>query len=355
MPESRPNETIRAYQSPLERIRWLAVKNCESSKTIPGYGVIALRPSDNSGQFATELRDQQIVYRGWQTDANTEGQDPALYLINGPTPIPPGNVGRASQDWPAVALHDGAADSLSIGDPCGPKAGSWYVWSNHGPFVCQGQDPTGAISTERRKLHTMIVAPAMRSSVPAYLMSTSGDPAVPTPNSYTVADGDNLPFGALQFGLVRDNFSLAPIVVEEDAYAMRVRLAGIWWISFSATIGSSNIAEGETIRVQLHINDTPVDLAASRVQTIGTYGADLIDPYYGGDPLYTYENVAASGPFQLDNTEHQYKLWTWGDDGVLLSVRNISGETIQVSDAFFGAHYLGSAREAPHGVWTGNL
>src|SRR5947207_1254510 len=98
--------------------RWLSCKNATSpAETIPGFALLQV--------VGQEEVERQVVYDVARPNLYiAQSQNPAHLLINGPTPIPAGRFGSATQDFPARVLHEKADAVLAgegTGNTCGPR------------------------------------------------------------------------------------------------------------------------------------------------------------------------------------------------------------------------------------------
>lgn len=305
------------YDSPRRRIRWFPLKNM-TNETIPGFALVMLKHSDRDYFFTQDVSDQQVVWRGYKPDETAEAlQNPAMLAINGPTPIPPGQIGKCTQDWPAQVLHDGSKDTLPNAIPCGPKAGSWYVWSDAGAFTCLSHDATRAAPGTENSVHTVWVAPNTSFVTPFAAMQ----------GGQTVQARTDIVFS-----------SAAPNAVSAqppDSYYDNNQLKGYeidkksqWWVAVSATVSSQTAPEGTPLRLRVYDSGSATYLTGHRIQTIDTKGSGKPgQDYYGGDPIYTAENVAFSGPLIVDAGHH-------------LTLRNDSSYSIIVADVIFALFRL---------------
>ena len=311
------------YRSPRDRIRWFPLKNMEQTETIPGFALVMLKKGDRNGFFTQEMLEQQAVWRGYRPDADAEAlQDPAMLVVNGPTPIPPGQIGKCTQDWPAQVLHDGSADSLPNAVQCGPARDSWYVWSGYSAFTCLSHDVTRAAPGTANGVHTAWIAPAHGVASP-FSALTAG---------LTVSAGGTVTFGNTS---ATSTSKGAPPIAQDAAglvtgYTMTI--GGHWWVSVSATVSSTAAPEGSTLRLRVYDGTTGTYLTGHRMQTIGTFGTGP-GTYYGGDPLYTAENIAFSGPLII------------AEAGNVLSLKNDSAYDLVLADVIFSVHLLANPTE----------
>jgi hypothetical protein len=128
-------------QTPDKMRRWQACYN-GTYGAIPAFALMQIVHSDYAPVYwGQSVRDGQVIVKVQKPDDEAEkAQDPAMLCVNGPTPIPPNGYGMCTQDWPAAVLHDGGEDRLPNGFNCGPKSGSWFVWSTGWAFTCQSHD-----------------------------------------------------------------------------------------------------------------------------------------------------------------------------------------------------------------------
>jgi len=301
----------------------------ESRETIPGFALVALRPSDRSAFFTQDKEDEAVVWRVWKPDADSQArQDPALLMFNGPTPIPPGKDGKGTQDTPAQVLHDGGYDSLPNGVPCGPIADSWYVWSNLGAFTCQSHDICRGAAGAANGIHTVWVAPGRSRLVPLTTL-TGGDTTVAVDAAVSFTEETESP-------------------VTRAISGNRVYSAGYYLVSVSATLSSTEADEGDSLRLRVYYQTgSTVDGSGDLVSTYLTgYRKQEIDTDVTVsspltyDTFYTAENVSFTGVVYLPESlfavdSGGYAKW------VDLSVINKSASAISVGDAILSIVQVG--------------
>lgn len=333
------------YRSPRERIRWIPLKNMESSKTIPGHAIVYLDVTQGNDFFSQEAQDDGVVFRGKQCDSVGEAsQDPALFVVNGPTPIPPGQIGRCNQDWPAQVIHDGSDDRLPNGFTCGPRADTWEIYSTGNAFTCLSHDACQAVNNRPKGIHTVWISPSTTVATPAAITTGGG----------TADNGDKLTLDAADDS---ENWPGARAwSLTESGDAFKIYDEGIWWLQVSATLSSSSTTEGSTLRIRAYANGSPTALQGTRLHIIDTSGGTVSDdagdywsdPYFGGSPIFTEENVAFGGPVLIEHPAEQIESVT-GRPYSTISVRSGSNNLVYgtlVASVF----KLAAQRADPSGV-----
>jgi hypothetical protein len=116
-------------------VRWLLAYN-NSAEEVPPYALVELLGTQDT-------QDGSPVWDIDKPSATAEAdQNPRMLAVNGPTPIPAGQIGTITQDWPALVLHDSTDTDLIAGGTCGAKEDSWAAWSTGTAFTCQSYDAT---------------------------------------------------------------------------------------------------------------------------------------------------------------------------------------------------------------------
>lgn len=278
------------YQSPRDRIRWFSVVN-RGTKTIPGFGICSTKLDDGDNFVTQEDVEGQVVWRVYPCGETTAAalQDPTMLWVNGPTPIPPGGFGKASQDWPLQVLHNGKEDALPNGYDCGPPwpeltdpKDAFAVWSGGNAFVCLGHDAT--LAGGKGSLHTIWIAPNTRrgricNGVATFSGSYHKEPA--TLSFYVGAGEDAL------------HPPLRGAAAQSDGF--RVYDDCLLWLSFSATLTSSDATEGDPLGMRICVDGKESALYA--------YRSLEIDTDYPATTYRTNENVATSGLLQVKRNQ----------------------------------------------------
>lgn len=329
-----PGTMVPGYQPPDRQRRTFPLRNMEPYKTIPGFALVMLDPEDGNDFFTVDLKDEQAVFRGWQcTTLGATLADPAMFVVNGPTPIPPGRYGHCSQDWPLQVLHDGSGDRLPNGIPCGPVAGKWEVYSGRGPFTCQSHDPCRPLEGRSAGVHTVWISPGSQQARPT--LGASGAATVGNGEIITATEAE---------------VSVSSLVELRSDGSLRLYAEGYWWVSAAATLSSQTASDGSYLRHRVYLNGSATYLKGSRIHTITTGAGTLTDsnddtitnPYFGGSPIYSAENVSYAGPLDVRFPSSSQGYAT-------LDLRNTSGTTVIATDVILAVHQLGSQRSDPDG------
>lgn len=338
-----------SFESPRDRIRWIPVRNMQDGKegraklTIPGFALMMLNVADRDRYFTQDREDGAVVFRVYRPDAEAQArQDPAMLIVNGPTPIPPGKDGKGTQDWPAQVLHNGAEDSLPNGVPCGPIADSFYVWSGLSAFTCQSHDICRAAPGKENGIHTVWISPGRPNLTPLSIL----------------IGGENVEADA-QVGLEQPSSvqlgheSSVPRAIVDTW----IRAAGYYLVSVSATLSSTEADEGDVLRLRVFYRTKSIadgDGSWTATYLTGHRKQEVDRDVLTESPLtqstfYTAENVAFSGTILLPGTlfgldSGGYPKW------VELGLFNKSLSTITVADAIFSVVSLGSAFDTTEGT-----
>lgn len=263
--------------TPFSSIRWLSCKNATSpAETIPGFALMRV-----TGQEEVE---RQVVYSVARPDLYIEqSQNPAQLLFNGPTPIPPGRYGSATQDFPARVLHEKSDSSDSVvglRGTCGPRRNSWKAWSTGRAFDLISVDKSGASVAEgdellwvtRGKLDPAVYDAAFRVSL---VEIPSGGVIAPLADAYRDPNSDGLPQG-VYFGTSGLEFTVS----------------GSYLVGFSLSLFSGSAPRGSLLAVGLYYDDLATQYTAVRTQ-------DIERDEYGVNLLTTLENVCQAGPLRI--------------------------------------------------------
>lgn len=263
--------------TPCSSTRWLSCKNVTSpAETIPGFALMQV-----TGQDEVE---RQVVYHVARPDLYIEqSQNPALLLVNGPTPIPAGRFGSATQDFPARVLHEksDASDAVAGAFPtCGPRRNSWKAWSTGRAFDLIAVDKSGASVPEgdellwvtRGKFDPAVYAAAFRVSLVAI---EPGGVIAPLADLYRDPISDGQPQG-VYFGTSGLEFTVS----------------GSYLVGFSMSLFSSSAPRGGLLAVGLYYDGAATQYTAARTQ-------DIERDEYGVNLLTTIENVCQAGPLRI--------------------------------------------------------
>lgn len=316
------------HQGPHYRERWTPIKNMEPYKTVPSFGLMMLKPTDGDDFFTHESRDGQLVHRGWQCNADGEalGQ-PFMFMLNSGVPIPPGKIGKATQDWPALALHDGNEDRLPNGAPCGPVDGSWYVWSTGRGFVNQSHDVCGAYPATKG-IHGVRIAPGTAANLPSGLVTGGG----------VVSAGATI--GANYATLGVEIAATSAFSWDADNYKWAIYQPGVYLVSVSATVNAAlSVAEETVLRLSVQATidgNTSTKLTGHRLQSIDTIGPG--SPYYGGAAYPLAENISFSHPIEITVATPEAPAYIW--------LINDSSVSLTVADVHFSAFPISFSRSA---------
>lgn len=316
------------HQGPHTRERWRPIKNMEPYKTIPSFGMVMLKPTDGDDFFTHEALDGQLVHRGWQCTAEGEalGQ-PYMFLLNSGVPIPPGQIGKATQDWPALALHDGSHDRLPNGAPCGPVDGSWYVWSTGRGFINQSHDVCGAYPPTKG-VHGVRIAPGNAANLPAGLVTGGG----------VVSAGGTI--GSSTATLALEIAAASAFEWDASLTKWAIYQPGIYMVSVSATVNASlTVAEETVLRLSVKATvegNTTTRITGHRLQSIDTIGPG--SPYYGGAAYPLAENIAFAHPVEITVATPTRPAYIW--------LINDSSVAMTVADVYFSAFPIAFTRSA---------
>jgi hypothetical protein len=178
------------YANDEQAIRWLPFIN-ESGEKVPAYGLLGLgirqgltTSESHAGPPLTmwsrpDGDDGDVMLRaGKPGTGHARAQNPAYHAFNGPEPVRPGKRGRCTMDFPArclvhagALLADGSENDPYPGQPVGPQADSWYLWSGGSTFILHGWDLSGAVGG-RVPNNAGNMAGAVPDGVRSYWIST---------------------------------------------------------------------------------------------------------------------------------------------------------------------------------------
>jgi hypothetical protein len=262
-------------QNSFNNIRWLSCRNATSpGETIPGFALMRI-----AGQ---EEMEGQVVFRVAQPDAESErAQDPAGLLINGPTPIPAGMFGAATQDFPARVLHatsDAGSNAAAL--MCGPRQNSWKAWRSGRAFAVVAADPSESsvpsgdelLWITRAAFEPIVYDAALRTSLTEI---PSGGAIAPLADAYR----DPASSGQAQG-------------VYANASGLSFTRSGSYLAGFSLSLYSASAPRGSQLTVRLYYDGAPTQYSAVRAQ-------DIERDEYGANVLTTLENVCQAGPLAI--------------------------------------------------------
>lgn len=301
-----------SHKGPEYRRRWHPIKNM-TYETIPSFAIVMLKQDDRDGFFTHNVVDGQMVYRVWQCNSDGENSgEPYLFMMNGPVPIPPQKIGRGTQDFPCLVLHDGNDDRLPNGTTCGPVSGSWYVWSTGNGFVCKSHDDCRAYPNTDG-IHTVEVAPSVQGQKDVGCVNGGSTASANAVIELTPPDADIAGSRSIEW--------------DSSVNGWAISRSGIFMVAVSATINASlSVAEATVLRLQCYLDDDAIaHLTGHRLHCIDTVGPG--DPYYGGAGYATAENVAFCAPVFIDEATP--------DSRKVLYLKNASGVEIVVADGLF--------------------
>lgn len=263
--------------TPFSSIRWLSCKNATSpAETIPGFALMLV-----TGQEEVE---RQVVYSVARPNGYIEqSQNPAQLMFNGPTPIPPGQFGSATQDFPARVLHErseSSGTSAGLRSTCGPRRDSWKAWSTGKAFDLVAVDKSGAsvaagdelLWVTRGKLDPAVYDAAFRVSL---VEIPSGGTIMPLADAYRDPASDGLPQGVF-FG----------------PSGLEFTISGSYLVGFSLSLFSNSAPRGGLLAVGLYYDGAATQYTAVRTQ-------DIERDEYGTNILTTLENVCQAGPLRI--------------------------------------------------------
>ena len=304
----------------LQSKRWLRCKNA-GRETIPPHAILRLVDLQGAGSgernrfLKQELHEDQVV---WRVDKPNEEsiatQDSAMFVANGPQSILPGKYGVCSRDWPLPVLHDGENDHLPNGAPCGPAADLWWVMSTGFCFTCISHDIAGR--SGKGDVHTTWIAPSnhqARKCGVAFGGATVGSGMTVWP-----LDAQKM------LGLTKNEYGDGLIV----------DLAGLYIVSFAATLSSSEAPRGSSLKLTLYLDSDDAGYCVERAQ-------DIERDNYGTNFLTTRENVAA--PQCLINA----------DKDQVLTVKNTSAYSVTVANYWLSVLRVGPRTDAYEEVGSG--
>lgn len=263
--------------TPTNSIRWLSCKNITSpAETIPGFALMQVR-----GQEEVE---RQVVYGVAKPSGYIEAsQNPAELMFNGPTPIPPGKFGAATQDFPARVLHERSESGgagIAMGAACGPRRDSWKAWSTGRAFNVVTVDTSGAsvpagdelLWVTRGKFDPAVYDAAFRVSL---IETPSGGVIRPLVDFYRDPSSSGQPQG-VYFG----------------ASGLDFTISGSYLVGFSLSLFSNDAPRGGILAVGLFYDGQATQYTAVRTQ-------DIERDEYGANILTTIENVCQAGPLRI--------------------------------------------------------
>jgi hypothetical protein len=191
------------------------------------------------------------------TIPNAEGvqrQDPSEFCFNGPLVIPPLSYAECCDvnDGKCQVLHNGETDGLPNFTQCTPVEDEWYVLSGGSCFSAVSHDIN--LSAGRSFMHTVWVSRGKAKSVQSH-------------GRYSVSANDlgsdeYLELIASPSSLIKDLELLEPYVTAQHD--------GLFLVSFSCRLTSSDAANGDTLTIGLSKYDyesggeLPTPYAASR-------------------------------------------------------------------------------------------
>lgn len=353
-----PGTTPAGHLSSWDQQRKLSVKNM-TNETIPGFACMYL-DIDRAPDTATEHIEQfysheaergKGVYLVGKPNAVCEAmQNPALLIINGPTPIPPYQNGWGTQDWPAQVLAYGsypkktdanlAGIHLPNGAWCGPKDDCWTIGPGHA-FTTQSHDATKPLATSSGH-HTHLIAPNyLGQTALAESRSTAGTVEYnnPFPLYSIVFERPDFPASETTvcvFGLPGAAGGSTAGLGSFDT--LEFLAGGIYWLSIAATLSSATAPEGYTLKIALATRAPGASgfsdsyLSGYRLQCVEQYD------YTGHVDFYTAENVAFSGPLEVVKGE-QVRLYNratyeMSAGGVILSAFRMGAALLSNSADF---------------------
>lgn len=258
-------------------MRWLSCKNVAiPAETIPGFALLQV--------VGQEEIERQVVYRvAKPSTAVEQSQNPARLLFNSPTPIPPGQFGAATQDFPARVLHE-TSDTIVLregaGNTCGPRADSWKAWSTGRAYSLTAVDKSGAsvaagdelLWVTRGQLDPAVYGAAFRVS-PSEI--PPGGTITPLVDVYRDPLSDGLPQGVLFAGT-----------------GLTTTISGSYLVGFSLSLLSLTAPRGSLLVVRLYYDGQPTQYSGVRAQ-------DIERDEYGTNVLISFENVCQTGPLRL--------------------------------------------------------
>lgn len=323
---------IPGYRSPRDEIRWLSIKN-KSEETIPGFAVTYLDVDGYSPYpfySVFEVEGEELIWLVTKPDAVCEAlADPALVIVNGPQPIPPGGTGRGTQDWPAQVLHY-APQALPNGWSCGPVADSWYIDGNGGGFTHVSHDRSAPVGEIHSAVHTAWIAPG-RGSRERFATLTGGSSAIDAGAALALATATSSQLAL--FGAAGDYGG-----PEDDAgNAFELAVGSDLWLSVSATLSSATAAEGSALRLRIETRKyNGSSWSSSILYGYRLHEIDEESPY-GTVEFKTAENVSFAGVLQFDR----------GDQ---IRLVNDSSVSISAAAVILGAHRIGGNATIDPGI-----
>jgi len=337
------------YRPPMGRQRYeLSIKNVtgywrargddddSEEQAIPAFACCAVNVgainTSDGGAYTSIERTVQEVERGrvvwWvdQPNGYTElRQDPRLLIINGPTPIPPGAIGRGTQAYPAQVLTNYYRGSGGVrtahalpanGAAVGPKAGEWGVYLGRTAFTYISRDQTQSLARESgpRACSSGWIVPAGSDVLPLYQGSQSqslqhidaGEPLYLMPRdplgSFTSSMVWSQP-RPTHYGCFCEPGEAGGSTDDVAAWStVEVYRDGVYWLAVAATLSSTYTPDNVGMGLGVYLRPNGDDdfaltyLDGARRQSID----EVQEPYVLGPTYYSAENVAFSGPLELE-------------------------------------------------------
>lgn len=282
--------------------RWLIGKNV-GEEAIPPWGVCQIAGYGEPGCFGALSRDNEIY---WPVEPigtlMEEHQNAACCFFAGRNGIGVGGFGPVTRDFPATALHDGSADSLQPGQPCGPKEGKSWLSSEGHAFTCMGHD---ASHPEEAKgnldgIHTILVSNEKVHPEPVHVCHAG----LGTPTTLTAGDYFLLAMDEAEWSDFNNDANFEIETNDDGDQQLHMLKSGTFLASFSASITAdySTVAAGTDLSIELIQKraGTPVaTLTAMRQLDIDRYATGASFPLTVQKNLATYENVAFTHPLHV--------------------------------------------------------
>lgn len=302
--------------------RWRPVLNT-TDEWIPGGACMQI--------YQADVVERELVYLVQKPDEIAESQQNAATLIlNSNLAIPPYNpsykqgYGRGTQDWPAQAIIDMAADPGggannvpgTPGEGWGPKAGEWFLYRHRDAFSYVAQDGSyvpaaqGAGASYRR----LMVAPGAEWFFGA---SYQGANARMSANIFTSVpkNGGKLgwSYGGLDDGAwviitqgttpyhsaFYSNSGYTDWIIQNGSGATGwpfCPIGGMYEWSFHASATGYATEQGEQITIAPYLDDVRLDSECFRTVNIEVDN-------YGNQVMWTCENMAMGGRFYASGGE----------------------------------------------------
>ena len=273
------SQPVNQFDSWESAVRWLPVRNMEN-EPIPAYGVIGLDPGKDEtaswnntggvigkrdiGTFGRQgctidKADGQPYFRGFKpVQYHEDAQEAATILFNGPNPIQPGSIGRATVDLPARALclGDGnaeTADKFSIaGVQIGPAAGQWGLSFTGSAFRLMSWDHLTSIRYRVNGAGGVVYVRANTSPAPRFwnrcqILTTDEIDA-----SQSLLSAANVGAGKSSWATTYASGAI-DWSSDSEPFGPTIPSSGVYHLTFSATAWNNSGEQGGAAAVDMRI------------------------------------------------------------------------------------------------------